>query len=202
MELEPILRAAVERGASDVHLKAGKPPVLRYDGDLQEMEGFGVFDSFILEDVLNQVGALTPRRVAAFQETGELDTAYQIPGLPRFRVNAFRQRGDISFAFRVIPRDVPNFASLHLPPGVERLSEEHRGLVLVTGATGARQDDDARRDRRPHQQTRASSTSSRSRTRSRSCTRRELHRQPARGRASTPSRSRRRCAARSARTRT
>jgi twitching motility protein PilT len=137
MELESILRAAVERGASDVHLKAGKPPVMRYDGELQEMDSFGVFDSILLEDVLNQVGALTPRRVAAFQETGELDTAYQIPGLPRFRVNAFRQRGDISFAFRVIPREVPDFASLHLPPGVERLSEEHRGLVLVTGATGA-----------------------------------------------------------------
>jgi twitching motility protein PilT len=101
------------------------------------MDGFGVFDSFVLEDILNQVGALTPRRVAAFQETGELDTAYQIPGLPRFRVNAFRQRGDISFAFRVIPREVPDFKSLYLPDGVERLSEEHRGLVLVTGATGA-----------------------------------------------------------------
>ena len=101
------------------------------------MEGFGAFDSLMLEDVLATVGALTPRRVAAFQDSGELDTAYQIPGLPRFRVNAFRQRGDISFAFRVIPRDVPDFASLHLPRGVERLSEEHRGLVLVTGATGA-----------------------------------------------------------------
>ena len=101
------------------------------------MEGFGAFDSLMLEDVLATVGALTPRRVAAFQDSGELDTAYQIPGLPRFRVNAFRQRGDISFAFRVIPREVPDFASLHLPRGVERLSEEHRGLVLVTGATGA-----------------------------------------------------------------
>ena len=137
VELESILRAAVERGASDVHLKADRPPVMRFDGDLQEMDGFGVFDSLMLEDVLSTIGALTPRRVAAFQDTGELDTAYQIPGLPRFRVNAFRQRGDISFAFRVIPREVPNFASLHLPKGVERLAEEHRGLVLVTGATGA-----------------------------------------------------------------
>ena len=95
VELESILRAAVERGASDVHLKADKPPVMRYDGELQDMDGFGVFDSLMLEDVLSTVGALTPRRVAAFQDSGELDTAYQIPGLPRFRVNAFRQRGDI-----------------------------------------------------------------------------------------------------------
>jgi twitching motility protein PilT len=137
VELEAILRAAVERGASDIHLKADKPPVMRYDGELQEMDGFGVFDSLMLEDVLSTIGALTPRRVAAFQDSGELDTAYQIPGLPRFRVNAFRQRGDISFAFRVIPRDVPDFESLHLPKGVARLAEEHRGLVLVTGATGA-----------------------------------------------------------------
>jgi len=137
MDLEPILRTAVERGASDVHLKTGRPPVMRYDGELQDMEGFGIFDSMMLEEVLEEIGALTPRRVAHFHETGELDTAYNIPGLPRFRVNAFRQRGDISFAFRVIPREVPDFASLRLPHGISRLAEEHRGLVLVTGATGA-----------------------------------------------------------------
>ncbi len=128
---------AVERGASDIHLKAGQPPVIRFDGELQPLEGFPIFDSVALEQVLDRVGAATPRRVAAFHETGELDTAYHVPGLPRFRVNAFRQRGEISFAFRVIPRQVPDFASLHLPPGVERLSEEHRGLILVTGATGS-----------------------------------------------------------------
>src|SRR5206468_11673441 len=72
-----------------------------------------------------------------FERTGELDTAYQPQGLPRFRVNAFRQRGDVSVAFRVIPRKVPDFQSLRLPPGVEKLSEEHRGLILVTGATGS-----------------------------------------------------------------
>ena len=66
-----------------------------------------------------------------------MDTAYQLPDLPRFRVNAFRQRGDISFAFRVIPAQIPDFRGLGLPPGVEKLSEEHRGLVLVTGATGS-----------------------------------------------------------------
>jgi twitching motility protein PilT len=137
MDLQAILRAGVEAGASDVHLKAGKPPVMRFDGELSDMEGFAPFDSIMLEDVLNEIGALTPRRIAAFQESGEMDTAYQISGLPRFRVNAYRQRGDISFAFRVIPRTIPDFASLHLPPGVERLAEEHRGLVLVTGATGA-----------------------------------------------------------------
>ena len=72
-----------------------------------------------------------------FDDTSELDTAYQETGLPRFRVNAYRQRGEISFAFRVIPNEVPNFEKLRLPPGVRRLAENHKGLILVTGATGS-----------------------------------------------------------------
>jgi twitching motility protein PilT len=135
--LRSILSEAVERGASDIHLKFGQPPIIRYDGDLQVLDERPRLDQRDLEVVLQEVGASAPRRLALFDETGELDTAYQTPDLPRFRLNAFRQRGDISFAFRVIPREVPNFESLHLPPGVERLAEEHRGLILVTGATGA-----------------------------------------------------------------
>src|SRR5207244_11847822 len=73
----------------------------------------------------------------AFLEAGELDMAYAADGLPRFRVNGFRQRGAISFAFRAIPSQVPSFDELRLPPGVTRLAEERRGLVLVTGATGS-----------------------------------------------------------------
>ena len=100
---------------------------------------------------MNQVGASRRSRLAVFEQTGELDTAYQPAGLPRFRVNAFRQRGEISFAFRVIPREVPDFESLRLPPGVERLSEEHRGLILVTGATGVGKTTTLAAMRRPHQ---------------------------------------------------
>src|ERR671933_1427985 len=66
-----------------------------------------------------------------------MDVAYQDDDLPRFRVNAFRQRGAISFAFRVIPKNVPRFEDLHLPPGIRKLADEHRGLILVTGATGS-----------------------------------------------------------------
>ncbi|HZP73494.1 MAG TPA: PilT/PilU family type 4a pilus ATPase [Gaiellaceae bacterium] len=137
MNLGLVLRTAVGMDASDVHLKAGVPPMVRIDGDLGPLEEFDAFTSESLEAALNELGATAPRRLAAFHETGELDTAYQLPGLPRFRVNAFRQRGEISMAFRVIPAEVPTFSSLGLPPGVERLAEEHRGLVLVTGATGA-----------------------------------------------------------------
>jgi twitching motility protein PilT len=137
MNLEAILHAAVDRGASDIHFKIGQPPVIRFDGELGPLEGHRRLGSVDLQGILEAVGASAPARISRFEDSGELDIAYQLPGLPRFRVNAFRQRGDISFAFRVIPRTVPDFESLHLPPGVARIAEEHRGLVLVTGATGA-----------------------------------------------------------------
>jgi twitching motility protein PilT len=137
IDLYDVLHTAVERGASDVHLKVGQPPIVRFDGHLEPLPGWGPLAMPALEGVLQEVGASAPTRLAGFVATGELDTAYQATGLPRFRVNAFRQRGDISFAFRVIPRKIPDFASLRLPPGVARLAEEQRGLLLVTGATGA-----------------------------------------------------------------
>jgi len=136
-DLKRLLFAAVERGASDIHLKAGQPPVIRFDGELHALKGWPALDTEQLEEILQELGAAAPARLASFDDTGELDLAYQRPGLPRFRVNAFRQRGEISFALRVIPSEVPSFGALHLPPGVERLADEQRGLVLVTGATGA-----------------------------------------------------------------
>src|SRR3954471_4765785 len=137
VDLAALLRSAVEHDASDVHLKVGQPPVIRYDGQLRPLEGWAALESEQLEAVVNTIGASSPARLAAFYETGELDTAYQLVDLPRIRVNAFRQRGEISFAFRIIPREVPTFESLALPQGVRDLAEEHRGLILVTGATGA-----------------------------------------------------------------
>ena len=135
--LENLLRTAVGRGASDVHLKVDQPPIIRYDGELHALEGWDPLDSEQLEAILEQIGGSAPARLASFYDTGELDTAYQQADLPRFRVNAFRQRGDISFAMRVIPKDVPSFDSLALPQGIRDLAQAHRGLILVTGATGA-----------------------------------------------------------------
>ena len=137
MELNPLLRRAVELGASDIHLKVGAPPILRRDGSLGPLEEAPVVSDRDSEVVLEAVGKRSPERLEAFKTTGDLDIAYQEDDLPRFRVNAFRQRGHISFAFRVIPKNVPNFDMLNLPAGVRRLAEEHRGLVLVTGATGS-----------------------------------------------------------------
>jgi len=90
-----------------------------------------------LEVVLDEVTQISPKRRDMFEDSGDLDIAYSHPSLPRFRVNGFRQRGATSFAFRIIPTEIPNFAKLGLPPGVTRLAEEQRGLVLVTGATGS-----------------------------------------------------------------
>ncbi|TML63554.1 MAG: PilT/PilU family type 4a pilus ATPase [Actinobacteria bacterium] len=137
MDLNALLRRAVELGASDVHLKTGQPPVLRCDGALARLEEWPPLDEAAVDVALQVVAATAPARLAAFHETGELDIAYQDVGLPRFRVNAYRQRGTTSLAFRVIPTHVPTFAELNLPAGVERLANEARGLVLVTGATGS-----------------------------------------------------------------
>jgi twitching motility protein PilT len=90
-----------------------------------------------LETVLNLVTERTPAKREHFYNAGDLDTAYMAEGLGRFRVNGYRQRGAISFAFRFIPKEIPSFSRLGLPEGVSILAEEHRGLVLVTGATGS-----------------------------------------------------------------
>jgi twitching motility protein PilT len=137
MELDVLLQRAVDIGASDIHLKVGRPPVLRHDGELGELVEWPWLTDPDLESVLALVCASAPARAEAFVESGELDTAYTAAGLPRFRVNGFRQRGSISFAFRVIPREVPTFDELALPIGVKKLSDEQRGLLLITGATGS-----------------------------------------------------------------
>jgi twitching motility protein PilT len=137
MDLNSVLRHAVENGASDVHFKVGQPPVLRHDGELDPADGFGPLNDVDLRHILDVVTAVAPSRRERFDETGDLDIAYAEPGLPRFRVNGFRQRGATSFAFRLIPDTIAGFAELHLPKGVATLAQEQRGLVLVTGATGS-----------------------------------------------------------------
>src|SRR2546422_7973860 len=137
MELNPLLRRAVDLGASDIHLKVGLPPILRRDGALAPLEESAILVDRDMEELIELVGKRAPERLETFKQSGDLDIAYQDDDLPRFRVNAFRQRGHISFAFRVIPKNVPNFETLGMPQGVRRLADEHRGLVLVTGATGS-----------------------------------------------------------------
>jgi twitching motility protein PilT len=137
MDLDAVLRRAVELGASDIHLKEGQPPVLRRDGSLEPLRELAPLTLADLDAALAVVVKEATAKLQAFYDSGDLDIAYESTDLPRFRVNAFRQRGSISLALRVIPRRVPTFADLNLPGGVHRLAQEHRGLVLVTGATGS-----------------------------------------------------------------
>jgi twitching motility protein PilT len=136
MELNALLHRAIERGASDIHLKLRQPPIFRLDGHLAPIADWSPLTEADLETVLHTVVGSSHARLERFHENGELDMAYSSANLPRFRVNCFRQRGASSFAFRYIPERVPSFDDLHLPPGVARLANEERGLVLVTGASG------------------------------------------------------------------
>jgi twitching motility protein PilT len=157
MELNALLHRAIERGASDIHLKLRQPPVFRLDGHLEPIGEWSPLTEADLETVLHTVVGSSHARLERFHENGELDMAYSTDDLPRFRVNCFRQRGASSFAFRYIPERVPSFDELHLPPGVARLAHEERGLVLVTGASGvgktttlAAMIDEINRTRRQH----------------------------------------------------
>jgi twitching motility protein PilT len=136
LDLDALLQRAVELDVTDVHLKVGRPPVMRNDGTLFALDDPPLTEED-LELVLRTVTKRVPKRLEHFLETNELDLAYESGNLPRFRVNGFRQRGAISFAFRLLPKRIPSFAELGLPPGVQRLAEEYRGLILVTGATGS-----------------------------------------------------------------
>lgn len=136
MDLNGLLRHAVGLGASDIHLKLGRPPIVRKDGGLGTLDVPPLTEAD-LAAILAIVGTRSPERLAAFHDTGDLDIAYQDEDLPRFRVNAYRQRGATSFAFRAIPKTVPTLDQLGVPAVVGTLAEEHRGLILVTGATGS-----------------------------------------------------------------
>ena len=136
MDLNALLQAAIARGGSDLHLKVSAPPMARIDGQLTP-----IVERPLTDDDLDAAMAIVTERVPIkrqqFYASGDLDTAYLAHGVGRFRVNGFRQRGSISFAFRHVPKEVPSFEKLNLPVGVQKLADEHRGLVLVTGATGS-----------------------------------------------------------------
>jgi twitching motility protein PilT len=136
MDVNALLARVIELGGSDLHLQVGSPPTARIDGALSAIDERVLSDSN-LDHVLGVVTERTPARREYFYATGELDTAYVAETIGRFRVNGFRQRGAISLAFRYVPRVIPGFKKLGLPDGLERLADEQRGLILVTGATGS-----------------------------------------------------------------
>jgi twitching motility protein PilT len=135
MNIDDLLRTAMERRASDLHLKVGNYPHLRIDGEL-----FPLTDQprVSAEDMLNMAfSMMSARQKQKFKETSEIDMAYGVAGLGRFRVNVFQQRGNVGLVLRVIPTKIRALDELFLPKVVEQICDMPRGLVLVTGVTGS-----------------------------------------------------------------
>jgi twitching motility protein PilT len=131
------MRQVTTLGASDLHIKAGSPPYLRLNSDLTPIPGMYGLSPDELDVIVRELTRQAPNRLHEFELSGECDLSYELRGCARFRVNVFRQRSDISIALRVIPDEVPTLKSLNLPPVIETLASQPRGLVLVTGATGS-----------------------------------------------------------------
>ena len=134
VDIEELLRALVEADGSDLHLKAGSPPLIRVDGLLRRL-GDGRLQS---DDTARVAGfIMPPDRRQVMERQNESDFAYSLAGVGRFRVNVFRQRGAVSLVMRRVRIGSPSFDELGLPAVVRSLSDSPRGLILVTGPTGS-----------------------------------------------------------------
>ncbi len=132
--LDELLRKMIEVEASDLHLKVGSPPVMRIDGELHPTS----LPVLTADDTDTYAqGILTPRASEEFREHSEADFAYGKAELGRFRVNVYRQRGSVSLVLRQVLPGSQGFEDLGLPTVLSKLSDEPRGLVLVTGPTGS-----------------------------------------------------------------
>jgi twitching motility protein PilT len=132
--LHQLLKAMVEKGASDLHLTTGSPPQLRVDGHLTPLR----MDPLSPQDTKQACySILTDAQKHRFEANNELDLSFGVKGLARFRANIFVQRGAVAGAFRTIPYKILTFEELGLPPVIEKLAQKPRGLILVTGPTGS-----------------------------------------------------------------
>src|SRR5215213_6422726 len=135
MNINDLLKIAVDRKASDLHLKVGSHPIIRVDGELTPMPEF---KKLMQEDTIAMAfSIMNARQKQRFKEEFELDIAYSVPGLRRSRCNVFQQRGVVGLVLRVIPARILTIRELMLPPVLERICEERRGLILCTGTTGS-----------------------------------------------------------------
>lgn len=133
-KIESYFTAMTKLDASDLHLKAGSPPHFRLNSILRPTKAPPITSQEI-EAMSMEI--LTPAMRKQFQDTGSADLAYQVPGGDRYRINIFRQRNEISLAARRVKRKIPNFSELNLPEIVQKVSDEHQGLVLLSGPTGS-----------------------------------------------------------------
>jgi twitching motility protein PilT len=133
--LDRVLQAARQLGASDVHLKAGLPPIFRIKGDLRTVRDVPPLSREAVQEFAFHM--MNPRQKDIFEKTWDIDLAYSTQDGVRYRVNVLQQRGVVGVVMRLIPPEVPSFERLNLPKKVLELAEEHRGLILVTGITGS-----------------------------------------------------------------
>jgi twitching motility protein PilT len=133
--LDRVLQAARQLGASDVHMKAGLPPIFRIKGELRTVKDVPPLSREALRNFANSI--MSERLRQQFEQTWDVDLSYASQDGVRYRVNAFQQRGAVGLVMRLIPPDVPPFETLNLPVKVLELASEARGLVLVTGITGS-----------------------------------------------------------------
>ncbi len=133
-KIDAFFKLMNEQGASDLHLISGQPPALRIRGDIERIK-YKVLDS---DDLRSMLYEITPEhKIKSFEETGDVDFAYEIPGLARYRANFFMQRRGVGAVFREIPSNIMSAEQLGLPPVLSKLATLPRGLVLVTGPTGS-----------------------------------------------------------------
>jgi twitching motility protein PilT len=135
MNINDLLKIAIERKASDLHLKVGSHPVIRVDGQLHTLQDL---KRLMQEDTIAMAfSIMNARQKQRFKDDLEIDIAYSVPGLGRFRCAIFQQRGTVGLVLRVIPARILSIRELTLPPVLESICEERRGLVLCTGTTGS-----------------------------------------------------------------
>ena len=134
MDITDLLLEVMERDASDLHLGAGDPPVLRVDGELEPLDGPPLSAADTRELVYS---ILSQDQRQKLENEWEIDFSYAVPGRARFRVNAFFQRGSLSAAFRLIPVEIPRLDTLGLPRVLHDFAGKARGFVVITGPTGS-----------------------------------------------------------------
>ena len=133
-KIDAFFKLMHDQGASDLHLVAGQPPMLRIVGDIERVK-YAVLDNDTLRAMLYEI---TPEdRIKVFEETGDVDFGYEIPGLARYRANFFMQKNGVGAVFREIPDKITTAEELGLPAVVSKLASLPRGLVIVTGPTGS-----------------------------------------------------------------
>lgn len=134
MDLVDILVEVLERGASDLHLTVGSPPVIRVSGKLTRMD-YPVLSSNDTRDLIYSILSQDQRQ--RLENEWEIDFSYSVPGRARFRVNAYFQRNSLGAAFRLIPAQIRNLEELMMPTALHKMAAKPRGFVLVTGPTGS-----------------------------------------------------------------